>query len=89
MHADFLAASVQYYKNELQNPKGFRVAKKNIEKYTRNKMLISAIANIDWRGYRKLNVIIIRVMKRFNWFNKNVVTGILRILKISGIRKPT
>ena len=89
VHADFLAASVQYYKNELQNPKGFRVAKKNIEKDTRNKMLISAIANIDWRGYRKLNVIIIRVMKRFNWFNKNVVTGILRILKISGIRKPT
>lgn len=80
--ADYLAASVQYYKNELLNPLGLQECRENIETYiSRNDRLQKAIAVTEWRHYRKLNVIIINVLKRYNWFNKVIMTEILRILK--------
>lgn len=80
VYADYLAASVQYYKNELKNPDRYFNVKENIKKYSRNEMLRTAIANTDWKHYRKLNVLIIFVMKNFNWFHANITTRILRLL---------
>ena len=80
--ADYLAASVQYYKNELLNPLGLNECRKNIEMYiNKNDRLKKAIANTEWRHYRKLNVIIINILKNYNWFNKIIMTEILCILK--------
>ncbi len=83
IYADYLAASVQYFKNELQNPKGFRVARKNIKKFLyNNEMLKDAIYITEWHDYtRKLNKMIIRIMVDPNWFNRFIITGLLYILK--------
>ncbi|MDY5181290.1 glycosyltransferase family 2 protein [Butyribacter sp.] len=89
VYADFLAACVQYYKNELQNPKGFQQTLHNIELITKNEMLLYAIANIEWKHFRKLNVIIIRCLSNFRMFSKYLVTPLLYVLKRSGIRKPS
>ena len=80
--ADYLAASVQYYKNELQNPNGISYGKKMIEQYVRNiKRLEKAIDQTYWKKYRKLNVVIINSMKNFNWFEKNIIMTALYFLK--------
>lgn len=81
VYADFLAASVQYYKNELLNPNGLKQARENINNYSKKHMFREAVQNVQWRHYRKLNVLIIQVMCTKNPFFKNVVTGILFVLK--------
>lgn len=87
--ADFIAASVQYFKNELQNPEGLSKTKYNIEKYSHDEMLRRAIKEVNWKKFRRLNVIIIKSLRNYNWFYKNIVTVGLRIIKTSGIRKPS
>lgn len=89
LQADFLAASVQYYKNELQNPKGLRTIKENIAQYIKREEVQRAVREIDWYGYRKLNVIIIRSFTDFNWFNRNIVLPLLMLMKRSGIKPPS
>lgn len=87
--ADFLAASVQYYKNELQNPIGLKQSQKNIAEYSKREDLQCAIEEINWRGYRTLNVIIIHSLRNFNWFNKNITMPLLMVLKKSGLKRPS
>lgn len=89
VEADYLAVAVQYFKNELQNPSGLTETKRNIKEFIKDEELNRIIKEVDWRGYRKLNVIIIKAMKNYNWFYKNVITFILSVLKKSGIRKPS
>lgn len=80
--ADYLAASVQYYKNELLNPKGFKAGFQNIEEYIAdNDHLKRAIREIDWSNYRKLNVVIIKAMDSSNKTVKLIVMSVLFILK--------
>lgn len=80
--ADYLAASVQYYKNELLNPKGFKEGFKNVEKYIAdNDQLKRAIHEIDWSNYRKLNVVIIKAMDSSRKTKKVVVMSVLFVLK--------
>lgn len=81
--ADFLAASVQYYKNELLNPKGIAETRNNIEEYCSKEKLKKAIQIVDWSSYRLLNKIIIRSMQNYEGLNKSAVTRILRMLKYS------
>lgn len=87
--ADYLAASVQYFKNELQNPKGVVETRRAISRFSHNELLQQAIKEVEWKKFRKLNVIIIKSLRNYNWFNKYIVTTVLRILKISGIKKPS
>lgn len=87
VYADFLAASVQYFKNELQNPGGLCAARKNISEYVYNPMLQKAICSTKYDHYRKLNVIIIGCLKNYNWWNRYVITTLLKMLKRLKMRK--
>ena len=87
--ADSLAASVQYYKNELLNPLGLKQTKRNIQLFCNDNMLKQAISSVRWNQFRKLNVLIIKSYKNYNWFYKDIVTPLLRIIKKSGIKKPS
>lgn len=83
VYGDFLAASVQYFKNELQNPKGIKETRRNIKKFTvKNDLLKDALNSVNWHKYRrKLNKIIIGVLSNYNWFNAYIVTSVLCVLK--------
>lgn len=85
VYADFLAASVQAFKNELINPDGLRVARKNIAVIAENQMLKDAIQMTEWKHYRKLNVLIIYCLKQYNWFHRWITTSALKCLKIIAI----
>lgn len=79
--ADYLAAMVQCYKNELMNPLGIQEGKKRIDKLVTDKYLQNVIEEVKWKQYRKLNVLIINCFMHWNWFNRNVITFILYLLK--------
>lgn len=81
VYADFLAASVQYYKNELQNPEGLKKTSENIRNFSQREMVKQSIRMTKWNHYRKLNVVIIHCMKNFNWWGATPIMLILRLLK--------
>lgn len=85
--ADYLAAMVQCYKNELMNPLGFGEIKRKIDKITCDEDLKISIREIEWRDYRKLNVLIIVCLEHWNGFTRNIVTFFLYILKQNRIKK--
>lgn len=87
VYADYLAAMVQAFKNELQNDEGLNVGKENIKKMCKRQMLIQAIDMVEWKHYRKLNVLIIKAMSDYNWFYRNIVTNILFCLKNYKVKK--
>ena len=83
VYADYLAASVQYFKNELQNPGGLKEARKNIRNFiTSNDLLKKSLQMTDWKRYsRRLNKMIIWAMSDYGHFNRYILTGLLCILK--------
>ena len=83
VYADYLAASVQYFKNELQNPGGLKEAHKNIRDFIAdNSLLKKALQTTDWKRYsRRLNKMIIWAMCDYHHFNKYILTSLLCILK--------
>ena len=81
VYADCIAASVQYYKNELMNPEGISVGIKNISRYIDNSLFLAAYDKVDWHNYGRLNTLIIKVMKNYNLFNRNITTRLLCALK--------
>lgn len=83
VYADCVAASVQYFKNELVNPDGIRSGISNISKYIDNSLFLDAVEKTEWHGYGRLNTTIIRIMKHYNWFNRNVMTRLLSSMKKS------
>ncbi len=87
LYADYIAAIVQCYKNELMNPKPFKNILENISFIRKDKMFIKALNSVKWKHYRKLNVIIIMSMKKWNFFSKNIITRILWILKRYKVKK--
>ena len=87
VYANYLAASVQYFKNELMNPEGFACARKNIRAYVQKESVQYAIEHVEWKHYRKLNVIIIRAMRSYKWLNEFCVTGMLYCLKQLRIKR--
>ena len=44
-------------------------------------LLQKAITEVDWKKYDKKNKIIIHILKNWNFFEKNVATRMLRIMK--------
>lgn len=85
--ADYLAAIVQCYKNELMNDKKFSLIKKNINNLRNNEMLFKAISVVDWHQYSKLNVVIISCINRWNFIDQNIITFILYKLKQYRVKK--
>lgn len=83
VYADCVAASVQYFKNELINPDGIQTGIRNISQYIEHSLFLEAAAQTDWSGYGRLNTTIIRIMKHYNWFNRNVMTRFLSLMKKS------
>lgn len=81
LQADYLAAIVQCYKNELSNPDGLKRIIKNIDLMHNDHLLQKAITEVDWKKYDKKNKIIIHILKNWNFFEKNVATRMLRIMK--------
>lgn len=81
LYADYIAAIVQCYKNELMNPSIFKEILKNIGRMCNDKTFIKALDCVEWKHYRKLNVLIIRSMKNWNFWTKNIITRILWMLK--------
>lgn len=83
VYADYLAASVQYFKNELQNPEGLRKAREDIRSFIENNdMLREAIRMVNWKSYsRKLNKVIIRAMSGYGHFDRYIITTLLYIFK--------
>lgn len=86
--ADYVAAIVQTYKNELMNPAGFKKIVVNIGRYAKDDFFQTALKDIEWKRYsRKLNVLIIWIMWHWNWFTRILGTGILYQLKLIKIRR--
>lgn len=81
VYADFIAASVQFYKMELLNPRGVTISNKNVSTFIDESMFKKAISMVNWNNYGTLNICIIRIMRNFNWFNRNISTRLLCILK--------
>lgn len=80
IYADYLAASIQYFKNELKNPDGLKVCKKNIRYFSTDQMLIKSIRITEWRKYRWINRIIIKCLRNFDFIHKNFITLFLFIM---------
>lgn len=85
--ADFLADSIQTYKNELLNPKGLRQAIYNIEQLIHESLFIEAVNEVEWSHYSNLNVAIIHILSNYNFFNRYIMTAVLRCLKRVRIKK--
>ena len=51
LQADYLAAIVQCFKNELSNTNGKKVIVNNIELMGENKKVKKAISEVDWKNY--------------------------------------
>ena len=80
--ADYLAASVQYVKNTLLHPKGFFSGRREIDSYIYgNSFLKRSISVSQWRHYSRVNMTIIRTMRDYNWFNRNVTLLFLYFMK--------
>lgn len=80
--ADYIAAIVQSYKNELMNPDGYRNIVSNIERFTQDDYFLLSCKEICWKHYRKLNTIIIWSICNWNFFSKYIIIWVLRIFKM-------
>ena len=81
LQADYLAAIVQCFKNELSNTNGKKVIVNNIELMGENKKVKKAIAEVDWKNYELKNKVIIYSLKHRNFFTRDFLIGILQHIK--------
>ena len=70
LQADYLAAIVQCFKNELSNTNGKKVIVNNIELMGENKKVKKAISEVDWKNYELKNKVIIYSLKHRNFFHE-------------------
>ena len=81
LQADYLAAIVQCFKNELSNTNGKKVIVNNIELMGENKKVKKAISEVDWKNYELKNKVIIYSLKHRNFFTRDFLIGILQHIK--------
>lgn len=86
IHADYLAAIVQCYKNELMS-NNFQETIKHISVLSRDNRLKKAVKIVKWNDYRLLNQIIIHCIMHWNFFHRNITTRLLYILKRARVWK--
>lgn len=88
VYADFLAAAVQCYKNELLNPHGFKIAKGNLETLVSSRLFEKAIVSVNWRNYKRmLNRLIVKSLIDCRRMKFHVLYLILRNLKNLRLRQ--
>lgn len=81
LQADYLAAIVQCFKNELSNPNGRRIIVNNIASMGENDKVKKAIDEVHWQNYELKNKIIIYSLSHCSFITREVLIGILRLLK--------
>lgn len=81
IYEEYLAAQIRCYTNELRNPEGYEVIKRNIQEISNDKILKRAIKIVNWHDYPKKFVLIIHIIKNFNWFHANITTRILKLVQ--------
>lgn len=81
IYEEYLSAMIRCYTNELQNPEGFGAAIRNIKSISNEKMLQSAIQQVDWSNYPFKFRIVVKALRNFNWFHANITTGCLMLAK--------
>lgn len=81
LNAEYVSAVIRCCTNELQNPKGFNVAKKNIAQLINKsnfKYLTKTIKPVNYPCKFK---IVYYILSNYNWFNKNILLLLLFIAK--------
>jgi len=87
LEAEYLDAMIQHYKNMLLYPRNNRECINYLRKeYKDNQKLRESIKKVNWKGYRKLNKIIIFCMYNYNSPLFGVITLILRRLKLKSYK---
>lgn len=81
LQADYLAAIVQCYKNELSNPNGISAILDNIARIRENVKVQKAISEVSWNNYEMKNKIIIHSLQHRNSFSIKIITRIMCLLK--------
>lgn len=81
LQADYLAAIVQCFKNELSNPNGKKAVVNNIELMSENKKVKKAISEVEWKNYELKNKVIIYSLKHRNFFTRDFLIEILQHIK--------
>lgn len=88
VYADFLAAAVQCYKNELLNPNGFKIAKGNLEILVNSRLFEKAVVSVNWRNYKRmLNRLIVKSLINCGSMRFHGFYLILRNLKYLRLRQ--
>lgn len=81
IQADYLAAIVQCYKNELSNPNGQEMIRSNITRIQENSRVQKAIEEVCWKNYELKNKVVIFSLQHWNFFTKNILIQIMQIIK--------
>lgn len=74
---EYISAMIRCATNELQNSKGFKIAKKNIKK-------ISETSNLKdvWQSSKNLEIpkkyrIIVKILENYTWINQNIILRVI------------
>ena len=80
LQADYLAAIVQCFKNELLNPNGRKTIENNIKCMCENRKVKNAAREVNWENYQIKNKIVIYVLKQRKFFIKRILIEFLCVL---------
>lgn len=81
LQADYLAAIVQCYKNELSGPNEQEKIINNITHIRENPRVQKAIKEVCWKNYEIKNKVVIFSLQHWNFFTKNILTWIMQVIK--------
>lgn len=87
IYTEYLAAMIRCFTNELQNPGGFLETRKNIKNISEDMLLKKVLKKAKYDGYPKQFIVIINIMKHYNWFNANIIVRILRWIKTIHLKR--
>ena len=86
VYIEYLTAMVRNTTNELQNPAGLSKARENIKKTTYGKLLRKTIVQTDWTRFPVKFKIVVIILNNYNWFNRNILLGLLFCAKKISLR---
>lgn len=78
---EYISALIRCVTNELQNPGGLKETKKNIQSLSRQLELRAALGRVDYRAFPFQILLVYKMLKNYNWFQKNIITVVLWIAK--------
>lgn len=81
LQADYLAAIVQCFKNELSNPSGQEKIISNITHIQENPRVQRAIEEVSWENYEVKNKVVIFSLQHWNFFTKKILIRIMQAIR--------